>query len=145
MNRNEQGFTLIEVLVSLMIFALTLYLLTTLVSSMRVNSSSMSTLVASQAVQDVLERTARKFQSATYGKLTTADRPRTVAGYEWTVSVCEASVTSNTCVNTATLTSTAYSYTASSTVNLLRMTVTYTPVTPGRGSSVSSALEIGRP
>lgn len=141
-----QGFTLIEVLVALAIFMMSIYFVGAITDTMRLNSSNMSTLEASQAIQDVFERTARKFQAPVgYGKLTSVDMPKTVNGYNWSIKICEASTTSDACINQVVLDSSTSSYTANSSVNLLRMTVAYTPSMARRGSSVVTALEFAKP
>lgn len=147
MNRpnTEQGFTLIETLVALALFSLSTYLIYGLISSMRFNTSTMTTVNASQAIQDVMERTAKKF-NADYGKLTAADAPATLDRYTWNVALCAVDPATGNCTGTVTLTpSTAYAYTAATTATVLRMTVTYTPKTTGTGSVVKAATEFAKP
>lgn len=141
----EAGFTLIEVLVAIVVFSMSIYLASSMIGAMRLNSNSMGTLNASQAAQDVLERTVRTF-STTYGVLTAADVPVTLRGYSWKVDLCEGSSTSDTCANNKAFTPTStYAYSAPSTVNILRMTVTYTPTQLTSGASIVTALELARP
>lgn len=146
MNRpSNAGFTLIEVLVAMAVFSVSVLLIGLLISHMRLNAASAQRVTAGQALQDALERTAQKFQSvANYGVLTAADAPAALAGHTWTVSLCTASPTADTCTGTATFTQGgAYAY-SNPTADLIRMTVQYTPTAMGTATT-RAALEIARP
>lgn len=141
----QQGFTLIETLVALALFSLSTYLIYGLINSMRFNTSTMTTVNASQAIQDVMERTAKTF-STSYGVLAATDAPTTLDRYNWSVTLCQVAPDTGVCTSPVTLTpAVAYAYTPSATATVLRMTVTYTPKTTGTGSIVKAATEFAKP
>lgn len=155
MKNTNAGLTLIEVLVATSLLAITLTLSTLLLSGLQLTPKTNQTLTVTQASARWLE-TANTIwaRAASYGDLSVLPAVPTIANTTWSATACTVSPQTGTATCGAAVTSGLPRYsgggsTVASTVQLVRLNLTYTPVRPGTttasGQATTTTLEVVRP
>lgn len=136
----RQGFTLIEVLVAIAIFAIVMTMSGYLLTSAAQNTSSRGRMTINQAAQAYLESVQDGWRDSTaFGRLDAAtQQPTPLSGYSWTVKVCEVDVSTFNCKTVPVAQTTQPVFTPSGTAKLMRLSVGYTSSKVGGGSLIAS-------
>lgn len=144
MNRSS-GFTIIEVLTALAVFATIVTLLGGIMPALGMTGRSGGGLQVNQATQAYLETVQQQWQTDDnrFGVLTTA--PATLDAYTWSVTVCALDA-AYACTNTVTYSQpTVPSYAAPAGSDLMRVVLRYRPVSASRAQGpLVSTMEVHR-
>ncbi len=136
----RQGFTLIEVLVAIAIFAIVTTMSGYLLTSAAQNISSRGRMTINQAAQAYIENVQDGWRDSTaFGRLDAAtQQPTTLSGYSWAVKVCEVDVSTFSCKTAPLSQTTQPVFIPSSTARLMRLSISYTSSQVGGGSLIAS-------
>jgi len=155
MNGVRSGFTLIEVLVAVAVFSVSMVLMNLLVTNLQVNAKARDTVNVNQAGQEYLERVTNTWRNVErYGVLhsdsTSAKYvlpPTTIPGYTWEVTTCPANPASfGGCSATATVTTQPNVPNVDlSTASMVLLTVEYKKTTTGKGQPFRATMGVARP
>ena len=144
--KTTQGMTLIEVLISIAIFAVVIAISSSVTASLSTNKVSTDRLKANQAAQAFFETATEYWRTtANFGSANPAafPVPTDVTGYTWSLTITEVDMTSPTFAAKSSTTWTKTSqtpYTASASATLMNLALTYAPT--GSGSSFVIGTEI---
>lgn len=141
MNRSS-GFTIIEVLTALAVFATIVTLLGGMMPALGMTGRSTGGLQVNQATQAYLETVQQQWQTDDnrFGVLTTA--PTALSDYTWTLTVCALDA-AYACTNTATYTQpTVPAYTAPAGSDLVRLVLRYLPAGSRAQGPLVTTLEV---
>lgn len=141
----QQGFTLIEVLVSIVILTIMLGLVGLLLSSMRMSRTSRASLDVNQSVNSYLDSVYASWQNALAYRNGTLPPPPTIQGRTWKLVLHTINPSTGAASN-------ARTYTQGSSIGaynfdepIKRVTLTYSASLNGSGGSYVGSLEVGRP
>lgn len=137
----DQGFTLIEVLVSIAVFAIMLALTGMLLTSFRMNGASRNSLDVNQTVNSYLDSAYSTWQSALTYRRGTLPNPPDLPGRSWTLKRQTINPSTGAASNTSTVSQGSTVGNFDYDEPLKRLTLTYT----GLGSTYSGSVEVGRP
>lgn len=154
MNGRQTGASLIEVLVACALLVTAITMSTALLAGLQLNPRNNQTLTVTQASARWLEGATTVWGGSAYGTLTALSAVPDVPNTTWSAQACTVAADTGTATCGAAVATGLPRYdgggaTPASTVSLVRLNLTYTPVIPGtttpNGTATTTSLEFVRP